>query len=398
MKVINMNEKISENIKYFYRKRKKYIWIVIIVLIVGGIYWYKKSNSANNAVQYKTAMAEKGLLTVSVSGSGNVIVDNSANIDPTITGTVKNLSVSVGDRVEKGQLLFEIDNDDLSANVTKAYSSYLQSLSSLETAKANKKEAKNNYDDASSSDKALYKKKLNAAEIAVTVAEENIKYASENYQIEKTDYSERKVTAPIAGTVNEINIKNGDDLSKLSSGSSREVPIIIGDLETMKAQVEVSEVDIASINIGQKATLTFNALDNFTASGKVEKMDSIGTSTSGVVTYNVTISFDSLDSRIKPEMSVSASIITDVAQNVIIIPNSAVKTEGDSYYVEVLENEVPKAKTVEIGLENNSKTEIKSGVSVGDNVITQTINASSTSSSSSNSTSNNRRGMGIPGM
>jgi RND family efflux transporter MFP subunit len=387
-------------------KRHKYIYIgIIIVLIVGGYYWYSKSKTSTTAVQYKTAEVEKGTLIVAVSGSGNVIVDSSANIDPTITGTVRNLAVSVGDKVAKGQFLFEIENDNLAPNVTKAYSSYLQSLASLETAKANKKDAKENYEDASFSEKSLMKKKLEAAEISVTVAEENIKYALVNYQNEKKNYSDSKVVSPIDGTVNEINIKNGDDLSKLSSGSSREVPIIIGDLETMKAQVEVSEVDIASVKVGQKASLTFNAIDNFFATGAVEKIDALGTLTSGVVTYNVTITFDSLDERIRPEMNVSASIVTYSKENVVIVPNNAVKTENGNYYVEVIKNNIVEKKSVEIGSENNSKTEIVKGISQGETVVTQTINStskastSSSSSSSSSSSKNNGRGHGmIPGM
>jgi len=389
--------KLSELVK----KNKKYFIIGSVILIAGGYYWYSKSNSKNTAVQYKTATAEKGTLTVSVSGSGNVIVDQSSNIDPTITGTVQNLSVSVGDKVEKGQFLFDIKNDDLSLNVTKAYASYLSSLQSLESAKASKKEARTNLDDANSTNKSALKKKHEAAIIAVTVAEEGIKNAWQNYQNEKSNYTDRNVIAPISGTVNEINIKNGDDLSKLSSGSSREVPIIIGDLSTMKAQVEVSEVDIASVKIDQEVTLTFNAINDFTASGKVEKMDSLGTLSSGVVTYNVTIGFEELDSRIRPEMSVSASIKTEEKENVVIIPNSAIKTVSGISYVEIMKDGVPERKTIEVGLENNSKAEIKSGVNQGDIVITQTIGSSSaaSASSSSSSKSSSRSGPGmIPGM
>jgi len=383
-------------------KKHKFIYAVVIVaLIAGGYYWYNKSKSSNADVQYKTSAAERGVLTTSVSGSGNVIVDSSANVDPTITGTVANLSISVGDRVEEGQFLFDIENDDLSVNVTKAYASYLSSLQSLESAKASRKEAKRDYEDATSKNKSITKQKLEAAEIAVSVAEENIKSDLESYQNEKSNYADRKVTAPISGTVNEINIKNGDDLSKLSSGSSREVPVIIGDLGTMKAQVEVSEVDIASVSIGQKVTLTFNAIDGFSATGKVEKMDSLGTLTSGVVTYNVIVGFDELDSRIKPEMSVSASIITDVKQDAIIVPNSAVKSgDNNDYYVEVVSNGVVERKTVTIGLENNSKTEIKSGIKEGDAVVIQTIVSASetlTSSSSSSSSKSSSKGGG-PGM
>lgn len=379
----------------FFKKKKYLSAFIIIVLIIGGYYWYKKSNSNNVAVQYKTAVAEKETIVTSISGSGNVIVDSSANIDPTITGTVTNLSVAVGEKVTKGQLLFEIKNDDLSANVIKAYSSYLQSLASLETAKASKKEAKNNYEDASSSDEAMYKKRLEAAEISVTVAEENIKYALQNYKNAKSDYADSRVTAPISGTVNEINIKNGDDLSKLSSGSSRQVPIIIGDLATLKAQVQVNEVDISNVSIGQKTTLTFSAIDGLNVSGKVEKMDSLGTLTSGVVTYNVTINFDTLDARIRPEMSVSAAIITGEKKDAILVPNSAIKTRDGKSYVQVLKNQTPENKTVEVGLSNDTKTEIANGLNVGDRVVTKTINSSSSTSSSA---STSRNGVRIPGI
>jgi len=374
-------------------KKHKYISVaIIIVLIAGGYYWYSKSKSTSAAVQYKTAKAEKGTLTTSVSGSGNVIVDSSSNVDPTITGTVANLSVSVGDKVEKGQFLFDIENDELSLNANKAYASYLSSLQSLESAKASKKEASSNYKDASSGQKSIMKQKLEAAEIAVTVAEENIKNASENYRNEKSNYADRRVIAPIAGTVNEINIKNGDDLSKLSSGSSRQVPIIIGDLGTLKAQVQVNEVDIPNVKIGQKATMTFSAIDGLAVSGKVEKMDSLGTLTSGVVTFNVTIGFDTLDSKIRPEMSVSASIITDVKQDVIMVSSGAVKGQNGSSYVQVLVGGLPQNKTVKVGSSNNTETEIISGISAGDDVVTQTI--TSGASSATTATTSNKGGLG----
>jgi RND family efflux transporter MFP subunit len=380
--------------------KKKIIGIIGIIGIAGGsYYWYSMSKNKTTAVQYKTAVVEKGILSISVSGSGNIIVDDSANIDPTITGTVASLSVAVGDKVEKGQFLFSIENEDLSVNVKKAYASHLQSLASLETAKANKKEAKETLEDADSDDdEYIAKKKLEAAEISVSVAEENIKSALENYQIEKNDYAKRNVLASISGTVNAINIKNGDDLSRLSGNSNSQAPIVLGDLATLKAQVEVSEVDIANVQIGQKAVLTFNALSDFETSGKVEKIDSLGTSNSGVVTYNVIVGFDSLDERIKPEMTVSASIITETKQDVILVPNSAVKIDNGNYYVESLKDGTPNKKSIEVGLENTTKTEIISGIDEGENVITQTIKSGATTSSSSSSSKNNQSGMRIPGM
>lgn len=350
---------------------------VLLVIIGGGYYWRQKSNSASTALQYKTATAETGTLTTSISASGNVTVDKVANVDPTISGTVANLAVKVGDSVKKGQLLFNIVNDQLSVDSARAYSSYLQSQKSLASAKIDLKQAKLDYEDGSGADeRAILKRKIDTAEQAVAIAEENVKVSLADLQNKRSDAAERRVLSPIDGTVNAVNVKNGDDLAKVSSNSNRQAPVIVGDLSTLKAYVQVNEVDIPNMSIGQKATLKFVAIDGLAISGKVEKMDSLGTITQGVVTYNVTIGFDELDPRVRPEMSVSASIITGEKENVVMIPNSAVKSQGNKYYVEILNGKggTPIRKNVEIGAANNTDTEIVSGVSAGDKVVTQTIN------------------------
>jgi len=394
-------------------KRKKYAWAVIILLIAGGsYYWYSKSKSATNQVRYVTSTAEKGTLTSSISASGNVIVDQSSNIDPTITGTVADLAVAVGDSVKKGQFLFNIVNGDLTVSVSKGTASLEQSQNAVEDAKVTVKSAKADYGAAKKkedktpgtyTDKQLkvLKAKIDSAEDGITEAEKNLAATQADYNNTLSDASKRKVTAPIDGTVNSVNIKNGDDLSKLSSGSSRQVPIIIGDLGTIKAQVQVNEVDVANVSIGQKAMLKFEAVDGLQASGKVEKMDSLGTISSGVVTYNVTIDFDSLDDRVKPQMSVSASIITDVKQNILIVPSSAVKAQGGTAYVEVLNGATPEQKTVTVGVSNSTDTEIVSGINAGDKVVTQTINSSASATASTSTSSTNRTGgsgLRLPGL
>jgi HlyD family secretion protein len=379
--------------------KKKYVIVIIVILMVGGYYWYSKSTSATIKVSYVTQAAEKGTLTTSISGSGNVIVDQSSNIDPTITGTVANLSVNVGDKVTKGQFLFNIVNDDLSVSASRSLTSYQQSLSSLESAKASKKQAKYDYEHSSSAaQKTILKQKLESSEASVVSAEQGVISAKADLANQRSNAAERKVTSPIDGTVNSINIKNGDDLSKLSSGSSRQVPIIIGDLGTLKAQVQVNEVDIANVSIGQKVTLTFSAIDGLSVTGKVEKMDSIGTLSSGVVIYNVTIGFDTLDSRIRPEMSVSAAIITQVKQDVIIVPSGAIKTQNGESYVEILNSgQTPIETAIKTGIANDTHTEITSGLKVGDKVVTQTIGSSTSATSTSSSSTNKNSGMHIPG-
>ena len=372
--------------------KKSYVVVAIIVLIVGGYYWYSKSKATTTAVQYKTAKAEKGMIVTSIAGSGNVIVDQSSTVDPTITGTVANLSVNVGDKVKKGQLLFTIINDVLGISANKALASYNSSVISKNQAQADNSTAKIAEEHDSHSYTAA---ELKAFHDKLQVAEEQMNIAHASYLSAKEDADKRTVRASIDGTINEINIANGDDLSRLSSNSNSSAPIIIGDLNTLKAQVEVNEVDISNVNIGQKVSLTFSAIDGLTATGKVEKMDSLGTLTSGVVTYNVTIGFDSLDQRIKPAMSVSAAIITNTKQDVIVVPNSAVKSQKGNSYVQVLNGQTPENKTVEVGLSNDTQTEIVNGVSVGDNIITNTISITSTSTASSRTGSSSVR---IPGL
>lgn len=373
--------------------KKSYVIIAIIVLIVGGYYWYNNSKSSTTAVSYKTAQAEKGTLTTSISGSGNVIVDQSATVDPTITGTVANLAVNVGDSVKKGQTLFTIVNDDLTVSNAQSTASLQQSKNSLDSANVNVDQAKADYkaakkDDSSTHDqKEILKEKIDIAENGVIAAQKSYSAALASYNNQLTTSAKRTVVAPISGTVNAVNIKNGDDLSRLSSSSNSSAPIIIGDLSTLKAQVQVNEVDISNVSIGQKAMMTFSGIDGLTATGKVEKMDSLGTLTSGVVDYNVTIGFDSLDPRIRPEMSVSAAIITGVKQDVILVPNSAVKSQNGTSYVQVLSGQTPQSVTVETGLSDNTQTEIVSGINVGDNVVTQTITSSASTTSTSSTTS-----------
>jgi len=383
-------------------KKKRYVYLAIaVIVLVGGYYWYKKTHSTASLVQYKTQAVEKGTLISSVSASGNVVVDESATVDPDITGTVAGLSVSVGDQVKKGQLLFTIVNDQLGISASQAAASYKSAQASLISARAAVNSAESSLksiDDSSSSnhdDTLAAEKKIEAAKISVEASQQNLANSLASLNYTRQQAAKRNVTSPIDGTINEVNIKNGDDLSRVSgSGSNAQAPIIVGDLGTLKTQVQVNEVDISNVEIGQKVTLTFDALPDFSATGKVELMDSLGTISSGVVTYDVTIGFDNIDPKIKPGMSATAAIITNAKTDVVMVPIGAVKTQNGQSYVEILQNGTPKQTSVQIGESNGTYTEITSGVNVGEKVVTQTI----TSTGAKSSTSTGSSGIHIPGL
>jgi len=151
------------------------------------------------------------------------------------------------------------------------------------------------------------------------------------------------------------------------------------------------------VTVGQRVTLTFDALDSLELTGQVAELDTVGTVSQGVVSFNVKISFDTQDDRIKSGMSVNATIITDLRQDVLTVLNTALKSEGDSYYVQVLVEDhssdiynksgvisvqSPLTKVVTIGLANDSLTEITGGLAEGDQIITQTITGGTADSGS----------------
>lgn len=211
------------------------------------------------------------------------------------------------------------------------------------------------------------------------------------------------IRAPFSGILAELSVRKGDSVS---SGAA--VATVI---TTQKiAEISLNEVDIARVAIGQKATLTFDALPGSTAVGTVTQIDTIGVASQGVVTYTVQISFDGAGGVVKPGMSVSAAIITDVRQDVLTIPSSAIKTQGDGSYVEVLDeyiasapemaftqgvvSELPPAqRPISVGLTGDSDVEVTNGLSEGEIVVIRTVTSKSGSTATSPSS-----GLRIPGI
>lgn len=192
-------------------------------------------------------------------------------------------------------------------------------------------------------------------------------------QIELGNYT---VRAPFAGVIADVPVQRGE---AISTGTT----VVTLITEQKIAEIFLNEVDVAKIETNQKVTITFDAVEDLIVTGKVADIATIGEITQGVVNYGVLISFDVQDERIKPGMSLSASIITDSKINVVIVPNSAIKSQGNSTYVEIMgsDDTAPTRQQVEIGLNNDTMTEIISGISAGQQVVTQTINGGGSSGS-----------------
>lgn len=160
------------------------------------------------------------------------------------------------------------------------------------------------------------------------------------------------------------------------------------------ATISLNEVDVAKIKVGDKVNLTFDAIDGLNITGQVAEVDQVGTVSQGVVNYNVKISFDTQDDRVKSGMSVNASVITESRQDVLTVPSSAVKTQGNISYVNYFDQKYtdaqasagittatpPLSKQVEIGISDDTNTEIVSGINEGDQIVSKTVNQAAAAS------------------
>ncbi len=236
---------------------------------------------------------------------------------------------------------------------------------------------------------------IRTAKLNVTSAERTLANAKEAL----SNYS---VYAPLTGVVSASDISVGDEVS---SGTTLATVIT----KSKIAEITLSETDIANVKVGDKANLTFDAIEDLSIVGQVSQVDLVGSASSGVVSYGLEIAFDTDDDSVKSGMSVSATIITNAKSDVLILPSTAVKSNDDStYYVQVLSKEydltdktnsikgvtsatAPTTKTVTIGLADDTNTEIASGLSEGDQVVVR-VSSSSTGSSSSSSSSSKSSG------
>jgi len=212
-----------------------------------------------------------------------------------------------------------------------------------------------------------------------------IDQAAAAYQKALEDLKNATIRAPFDGIIAAVNQTAGDQSVATAATPATAMFTLITPKQL--ASVTLNEVDSAKVRVGQKAIMTFNAVDGLSITGEVVSIDTIGTITQNVVSYNAKIAFDTQDDRIKPEMSVSASITTNEKLDALVVPNSAVKTDNSgASYVETLNlgntpvdpagnisATPPDRKTVVTGLVSDTNTEIVSGLNEGDQIIVRTI-------------------------
>jgi len=364
--------------------------LVVLVIFLGTKIFGKKTQTA----EYQTSQAEKGILVSSISASGTVTAGNSFTITTSASGLVNNVYLKNGDKVVAGQKIADmiLDPDSLQRQAS-SLASYLSSKNQLESTKINlntlqSAEFKANQklindavarglaiDDPTyiqeNADwlaaEAAYKNQTNV----INQAQASLISAWLSYQ-----QSSSVITAPISGVIGNLTVAPGLTITGTTPASSTEVGTIIVPQGHTQATVNLSEVDVTKVKSGQKVTLVLDAFTDKTFTGKVLVVNTNGKVSSGVNTYPTTIIFDTSENNIYPNMAVSVKIITNIVDNAILVPSSAVQTLSGQSSVKIMRNGQPVSVSVEVGSSNDTQTQIISGINEGDIVVTGIVTSS----------------------
>jgi len=405
---------IFEKIKKFSKNRKIVLISLMLAAVLGFLGW-RVLGSKQEKAQYQTARAEKGTLIVSISTSGQVSSANNTSVTTQASGVVAKVYAQNGQLVKVGDKIAELELDlDGKLRSTQAWASYQGAKNNLESAKS----TLYTLDSSMWAANRIFVNDALARGLLVydpTYIQESdnwlaaeAKYINQSNVVNQSQTSVNSawlsyqqvspiIYAPISGTVTGLSLQKGIVLVAQSttsgSASSQKIASIKTDAPA-QLSVDLTEVDVTKIEIGDKATITLDAFPDKTYTGKVISVDTIGSVSSGVTSYPAVIGLDAEAPEILPNMSVNAKIITSVVNDVILISSTAIQTTNGESMVKVLKDGQVSQVVVEIGEANDTQTAVISGLNEGDVIITGVIASTNSKATNSSTTSSPFNGFG----
>jgi macrolide-specific efflux system membrane fusion protein len=279
-----------------------------------------------------------------------------------ISGVVSRLHTNVGDRVEPGDLLAELDATELRARVA-------QSLAALNTARAQLDYAdidlrrKREMSDSG----VVAQSELDAATNAQRVAETRVQESEANLSYSRTQLSYAEVRAPIGGVVASVSTQEGETVA---ASFTTPTFVTIIDLDRLELWAYVDETDIGRVAQGQRASFSVDTYPDNDFEGIVVSVHPDAVIENTVVNYITIISIgDRQGKTLRPEMTANVTLFLETRENVLAVPRRAVRREQGRYVVYVLTPDGREQREVRVGWRDDQYTEIVSGLAEGDSVL-----------------------------
>jgi HlyD family secretion protein len=383
------------------RVRAIVIGILVLAAVVGGYGWYRVGVARQGA---NTVLVRRGTITATVETTGKVHSAGQVELSLPFGGRVKGVAVSVGDQVEAGQLLLELEAPDAERQVREAELNLeirqLQldkaragaSSEEIEIAQANlrkaalaKQVAQAAYDEIANEENAETSPEalaLQQATIDYQIAQRNYERlvnappADELATLEKqlesaqlaleraqAQWEEMQLRAPLAGTVVRVEVGEGEMVS-----AYRPV-VVIADLTSLQIIAEVDEIDVAEVAPGQEVTIRLDAYPGQTLPGTIGSLAPAASPQRSSTVYEAVVEFDAEGLALRLGMGANLKIITLEKEGVLLVPNRAIQPIGRRRVVKVVDGRSIREVEVITGLSNESETEIVEGLAEGQKIL-----------------------------
>jgi HlyD family secretion protein len=411
----------------FVMKRKKIFIPVAVILVVVVLFLVFRPKGSEQSGRFQTATIGRGDLTATVGATGTVRSRQTATLAWQTTGTVDKVDVKIGDEVESGEELASLSKTSLPQNVILAEADLISAQQALDdvldsdTARAQAwialREAKDAYEKAYDYRQYLnYPVKKTRVDIVkqvtpygvvdvpktktykVAATDEEIAKADADLDLKEAQYEDAKqaydrladgpnqddlvaaqarvdaaqatldlahLTAPFPGTVTEAFPLPGD---QVTTGTTA---FRIDDLSRLLVDVELSEVDINRVSVGQAVTLTFDAILGKEYQGQVTKVAQAGSVVNGVVNFTVTVELTDADEMVKPGMTAAVNIVVEEIKDAVLVPNRAVRlVDGDRVVFLMSESGMPEKVEIRLGSSSDTMSVVIGGdLKEGDQII-----------------------------
>jgi HlyD family secretion protein len=305
--------------------------LVVILAIV--VFWRMEKN--NSPTEFKTAEAQRGDLTVTVTATGNLEPTNQVDVGSEISGTIDSVLVDYNDFVKAGQVLARLDTTKLEAQANQSRAAAESARANLVQAQANLLEAENEMKrlvhvrelsggkvpsvlDFDTAETAL--KRARAVEAMVRA---NIAEAEAKLKLDQTNLQKATIISPINGVVLKRSAEPGQTVA-----ASLQAPVLFTlaeDLAKMELQVDVDEADVGQVKEGQQATFTVDAYPDRIFPAHITQVRYGSQTSAGVVTYLTVLNVDNSDLSLRPGMTATADIIVKQITDALLVPNAALR-------------------------------------------------------------------------
>jgi HlyD family secretion protein len=323
----------------------------LLLLLVLAAYWFLGRDS--DAPRYATATVQRGNLRVTVSATGNLQPTNVVEVGSELSGLVTEVTVDNNDRVKRDQVLARLDTSRLQDTITQgqaalqsAQASVAQARATLQQAQAslNRLEEVRRLSDGkvpSAAELDVARAEHARAQAAVQTAEAAVSQARAQLSSNQTQFSKALIRSPVTGVVLSRQVDPGQTVA--ASFNAPVLFLIAEDLREMRLEVKVDEADVGQVAAGQTAKFQVDAFPGREFAAQVERVDlgsstlssgsssaSSSSSANTVVSYTAVLTVDNSEGLLRPGMTATAEIVTSEKQDVLLVPNAALRFLPDA--------------------------------------------------------------------